>query len=250
VRGASSSRAPITERVVFRSYGSGYPGLSPLTRGVAPGSGFPFIFWPIVWKSFTLYNAFHHAEEVMFCLLLRVSFFDQSRTQFGSPSNSTRPGGPLATLDYDSAPNRTTTSIQILADTATLLSLSFDIYQSCGMYIDVNTTGAPVAYDTGAELDEPGPEQVIQYYRASSVALILDGYNNSAVYPNGPAEDTPLPTDIDREMISCINGTIGGRVPLVEAYRGSSSVTGVSPSMFSLGLIYLFYFVLRSMRIV
>ena len=169
--------------------------------------------------------------------------------QFGSPSNSARPGGPLATLDYVSAPNRTNTSIQILADTATLHSLSYDIYYSCSMYFNVNMTEGPVAYDTGSDLDEPGPERVIQYYRASSVALILDGYNNSAVYPNGPAEDTPLPTEIDLQMISCFNSTIGGRVPLVEAYRGSSSVTRISPSIFSLSFIYLFYLVLRSMRI-
>jgi len=155
-------------------------------------------------------------------------------------------------MDYVSAPNRTNTTIQILADTTTLFSLSYDIYQSCGMYIDLNKTESPVAYGTGSELDDPGPEQVIQYYRASSVALTLDGYNNSAVYVNGPAEDTPLPANIDLEMISCVNSTIGSRVPLLEAFT-SSSATRMAPSILNhveqLGLLYVLYIVLCSMRI-
>jgi len=99
-------------------------------------------------------------------------------------------------------------------------------------------------------VDDPRPEQAIQYYRASSVALTLNGYNNSAVYTDGPAEDAPLPAGIDVEMISCINNTIGGRVPLVEGF-GSSSATRIVPVTFDpwtqLGLIYLFYITLRSM---
>ena len=68
----------------------------------------------------------------------------------------------------------------------------------------------------------------MQYYRASTVALTLDGYNNSAALgsdPNVPA--TPLPEGVDTVFLSCVNNTIGAAVPLVSGafhrYNVSSS---------------------------
>ena len=150
-----------------------------------------------------------------------------------------------------SAPTRPfNTTIQILGDATTLNSLVYDIYHSCGTYIDVNKT-EPFAY--GTDLDDPRPEQVIQYYRASSVALTLDGYNNTAVYVDGPAEDTSLPMGIDVEMISCMNSTIGGRVPLVVGFGSTGAATRIAPSVSNhiqqLCLLYLLYAVVRSMRV-
>jgi hypothetical protein len=60
----------------------------------------------------------------------------------------------------------------------------------------------------------PAPQEV-QYYRASSVALTLDGYNNTAYFLNS-TDDTPLPESVDKEFLACLNFTIGAAVPLVD----------------------------------
>ena len=61
------------------------------------------------------------------------------------------------------------------------------------------------------------PQQVIQYYRASSAVLTLDGYNNSATFSsNESASDSPLPQNIDTTLLECLNQTIGSAVPLVD----------------------------------
>jgi len=63
----------------------------------------------------------------------------------------------------------------------------------------------------------PKPQQAIQYYRASSTVLTLDGYNNSATFSsNESASDSPLPQNIDTKFLECLNQTIGSAVPLVE----------------------------------
>ena len=61
----------------------------------------------------------------------------------------------------------------------------------------------------------PVPEQAVGYYRGSSVALLLSGYNNSAQVIDTSPEDTPLPSLTDTPFFQCINTTIAGYVPLV-----------------------------------
>lgn len=72
----------------------------------------------------------------------------------------------------------------------------------------------------------PNPEQAIQYYRASSVVLTLDGYNdttalNASAGPDDP--HTPLPTWVNSSMLDCLNQTIGAAVPLVDASTAVST---------------------------
>ncbi|KAJ7302719.1 hypothetical protein DFH08DRAFT_1089644 [Mycena albidolilacea] len=62
----------------------------------------------------------------------------------------------------------------------------------------------------------PTTQEVVQYYRASSVALMLDGYNNTAYFLTS-TDDTPLPESVDKEFLACLNFTIGAAVPLVDA---------------------------------
>lgn len=73
----------------------------------------------------------------------------------------------------------------------------------------------------------PLPEQIIQYYRASTFALSLDGYNNTASLPaNMPAnndtapwplsQDSPLPAGLNSTFLVCVNTTIGASVPLID----------------------------------
>lgn len=88
---------------------------------------------------------------------------------------------------------------------------------------------------------EPRPEQVIQYYRASSIALTLDGYNNSATYGPEGSPDTPLPPDVDNTLLSCLNGTIGAAAPLVDG-----GITLHAPSYLNLiGLIWTLWVLLK-----
>jgi hypothetical protein len=48
--------------------------------------------------------------------------------------------------------------------------------------------------------------------------LTLDGYNDTAVYnANDSTPDVPLPVNVDRTLLNCLNETIGNNVPLVGA---------------------------------
>jgi hypothetical protein len=71
------------------------------------------------------------------------------------------------------------------------------------------------------------PEQAVQYYRASSFALTLDGYNNTAsLASNQPPDnntappvmaDTPLPTSLNTTFLQCVNATTAFALPVVNA---------------------------------
>jgi len=136
-------------------------------------------------------------------------------SEYGRPDNSSRPGGPLATTVFVS--NSTNTTFRILADNVTISELINDIQSTCTIKANSST---PVPYqDSLSAL--PQPEQTIQYYRASSVALTLDGYNNSAVFQDDGSPDTPLPSNIDNNLLICLNTTIGAAVPLE---NGSSAI--------------------------
>jgi len=69
---------------------------------------------------------------------------------------------------------------------------------------------------------------VIQYYRASSVALSLDGYNNTAALSEvGGGEDIPLPSGIHMPLLECMNTTIANEVPLVDESDTPSDFSGM-----------------------
>jgi len=104
-------------------------------------------------------------------------------------------------------------TFRILADQESLQSLDQDISADCGSYIA--SKAGITAYTNDSTV--PRPEQVVQYYRASSVSLSLDNYNNSAVYSNSPVDDSPIPPTTNLEFLNCLNTTIGAAVPLVDA---------------------------------
>ncbi|KAG5720897.1 hypothetical protein E4T56_gene368 [Termitomyces sp. T112] len=172
-----------------RMYGSGYPGV--MGAGVA-GRGFPFYFWPVVWGTAAGIGtaAYLHNDE------------------YGLPNNSSRPGGVMAVAAYQSSNNSST--FRIISDNATVDALISDISSNCSSYFDAaGSSTSPSEYN-----GYPVPEQVIQYYRASSVVLTLDGYNNSAVYAGEGAADSPIPSNTDTALLNCLNQTIGLAAPL------------------------------------
>lgn len=108
-------------------------------------------------------------------------------------------------------------TFHLIADNTTVVDLISDINASCNSSLNTAASSTtPSAYND-TDPKAPQPESAIQYYRASSVALTLDGYNNSgATGPEG-TPDTPLPSNIDTNLLNCLNQTIGEAVPLIDA---------------------------------
>ncbi|KAJ8515501.1 hypothetical protein ONZ45_g7093 [Pleurotus djamor] len=176
-----------------RSYGSGYPGLAG--RGVA-NRGFPFIFWPLAWGGVASTGAAAYLHTL----------------EYGTSDNSSRPGGPMFVAAF-SPNNDTVQTFRIVAENSTVVSLIEDIYLNCSSILSSNSSAKPVAYESS---DLPQPEQTIQYYRASSVALTFDGYNNTGALAEEGTPDTALPPYINVEVMNCLNATIGDNVLLMD----------------------------------
>ncbi|KAF8554673.1 hypothetical protein OG21DRAFT_1496862 [Imleria badia] len=196
-----------------RTYGSGYPGVSG--RGVI-GRGFPFWFWPIVWTGYGVpIGSYLHDSE------------------YGNSYNTSRVGGPMAEATF--ASNSTNSTFHVLSDNSTVSSLITSIDANCSSSLSSSSSTSPQVYNASA-LGAPQPEQAIQYYRASSIALTLDGYNNSATLSSNPnATDSPLPSGIDMTLLNCLNQTIGLSAPLISG-TGLRWSTG-PPSTSLLGLL-------------
>ncbi|TFK82486.1 hypothetical protein K466DRAFT_299230 [Polyporus arcularius HHB13444] len=108
------------------------------------------------------------------------------------------------------------TTFHVLADNSTVVALIATINSNCTSLLNANSSKIPVAF-TGTAKD-PLAEQAVQYYRASSVVLTLDGYNNTAALgEDANAKPVPLPTGIDTALLNCLNSTIGQSVPLFDA---------------------------------
>ncbi|KAF5356884.1 hypothetical protein D9756_006833 [Leucocoprinus leucothites] len=193
-----------------RGYGSGYPGSSGAGVG---GLGFPYYYWPVVWGG---------------AGLVGTGAYLHTHGEYGDTHNSSRPGGALVTATFPSSTNGNST-FRIMSDNSTVVSLLADITSSCGSSISSPSTITPTSYnDSGPPL----PGQAVQYYRASSIVLSLDSYNNSAVYSNDTnAPPSPLPSNADTTLLSCLNNTIGNSAPLVD---GAYGLRWSSPSGFGL----------------
>jgi hypothetical protein len=195
----------------FRRFGSGYPNAT--TEGVE-GRGFPFFFLPISYgpsPGYGLSDIYDH--------------------EYGKPDNKRRPGGPLHFLTiqppkslvegpYPDIPHMT---LYVIADKSTLAAIKSAIMWLCPrsdlspwVFADKVRVSKPKKLKGPAEdPNGPVPEQAVGYYRGSSVALLLAGYNNSAQVIDTNLEDTPLPSLADTAFFQCINRTIRESVPLV-----------------------------------
>jgi len=195
-----------------QQYGSGYPGTT--SSGIA-GRGFPFGFWPLTFGAGAGLGA-----------------GSQFRShEYGDTNNSSRPGGPL--FDAPFQPPDGSNTYRILSDNTTVQSLIDSIKSNCSL----STTSISAVPYNETDPFQPKPEQVIQYYRSSSISLTLDGYNNSAVFSNDTnAPDTPLPSGLNATFLDCLNQTIGAAAPLLE--------DAASPRVQVSGLLGLFWVVL------
>ena len=115
----------------------------------------------------------------------------------------------------------------MVSDASTVSSLLAFVPKACTLDAD---SSSKVIKPFDGNASEPLPEQVVQYYRASSVALLLDGYNNTdALVSQGPngGEAVPLPAWVDRTLLGCLNTTIGEAVPLFGDTPSNAYVWGV-----------------------
>lgn len=138
------------------------------------------------------------------------------------------------TVFADSASNNT---FHLLADNATVNSLIESVAANCTLG---NTTALTAMPLNTSDPSQPRPEQAVQYYRASSVVLTLDGYNDTAALSNDTnLPDTPLPSWVDATFLNCLNQTIGAAVPLVDS---GGSLSWNSPNMGLIGVIWIVLF--------
>lgn len=119
------------------------------------------------------------------------------------------------------APN-TPSTFRFLSDNTTVALMDIEVKAACGSMLDSNVTTPPLVFwesDT-----TPAPEQVVQYFRASSALLSLDGYNNTATYAVEGTADSPLPDNVNQNLLSCLNSTIGSTLPLIDGANGLAVV--------------------------
>lgn len=127
-------------------------------------------------------------------------------------------------------------TFHLLSDNSTVISLIDSVTANCTLG---NTTALTATPLNTSDPSQPRPEQAVQYYRASSVVLTLDGYNDTAALSNTSMPDTPLPSWVDQSFLDCLNQTIGAAVPLVDS---ASPLSLLSPSMGLLSVIWIFVF--------
>lgn len=195
-------------------YGSGYPGYQH--RGV-DGRGFPFVFWPVVFTAPAIGGGASYLYR---------------EVEYGGPDNTTRPGSALQQSTFYTS----NCTFRLISDTTTSTYLYYAITRGCALSVNGLLSSFPTTYDSSIY---GRPEQAVQYYRASSVVLTLDGYNNTAALndtePVGPP--APLPSTIDVDLLQCINATIGASVPLI----GSSGHTHGQPTLLLLTWLIFFF---------
>lgn len=185
--------------------------------------------------------------------------------QYGPGKNSSRPGGNMTTVRIQSSFWTNVANIATRSDNSSAPSLyAFDLVgdeTSLRSVLDVLVSSScdvsnltVVPYD-GTNTSQPRPESAVQYFRSSSFALTMNGYNNTASLPsNQPADnstaplnipDTPLPTNhTDMTFLACVNTTIGESLPILDS--GAPSRLGRTQLGGFIGLLWILVFFFRS----
>ncbi|KAL5529660.1 hypothetical protein ACEPAG_5645 [Sanghuangporus baumii] len=138
-----------------------------------------------------------------------------------------RPGGNLIIAIVHPSYNSSSATFRLIGDNSSVTTVFDALVANCSV---ANSSSAITPFSPSVTM-WPLPEQVVQYYRASSFALSLDNYNNTAtLLANAPASndsslpqipDTPLPPGLNTTLLQCINTTIGASVPLADVDSGS-----------------------------
>jgi len=220
--GRSEGGGTRTQVFGTRTFGSGYPAIPG--RGVA-NRGFPFFFWPLSFGfGFGSTGAYLNSDS-----------------EYGHADNSSRPGGVMTTASFQSSGSNGTV-FRVLADMTTTTDLIDDIMANCSTFLtnaSISAAGSPSTYNDTSTTSLPQPEQIVQYYRASSIGLSIDGYNNTAIFAAEGTPDIPLPSGIDATTLDCLNQTIGLAAPLI----GGTQLTAIPNGVGLMGLTWLVWFI-------
>ncbi|KAL5489864.1 hypothetical protein ACEPAI_4696 [Sanghuangporus weigelae] len=188
-------------------FGSGYPYGN--YGSFVSSRPFPFFFVPV-----PVSRGFHGGDEYL------------------DMDDDKRPGGTLVTALVQPYDDQNSVTFRLVGDNSSVTRVFDALVANCSI---VNLSSTITAFSP-APSAWPLPEQILQYYRASSFALSLDGYNNTATLPVNAAPasndsllsqfpDAPFPSGLNMTLLECINSTIGASVPLadVESGKGLSS---------------------------
>ena len=144
------------------------------------------------------------------------------------------------------ASNTQSTTFYLVTDNDTATTMVSILQQNCSSVLNSGVSNTPIPYNA-SDPNSPKPEEAIQYYRASSAALMLEGYNNTAqLSDNTSLPDTPLPTNTDTDLLTCLNETIGAAIPLVDAASPTAWNFGVTGSAYTISSFWLLYYVLST----
>jgi len=173
--------------------------------------------------------------------------------EYGPQLDTVRPGGllvvqPVNSTDptWDNITSEET--YYIIADRDTNLAIMTSIVTWCQA-----TPLWATIFDP--ETSPVKPENVIQYYRASSFALAFKGYNNTfARQANTEApitDSTPLPDFVEYSPFrNCVDGVIMNALPVVDAQPDDSGsdlgmILGIVFGIFGIPIICFFWCILR-----
>jgi hypothetical protein len=211
-----------------RAFGSGYP-YGNISSTTISGRPFPFGVWPLWWG-----QNFMGSDE------------------YGPQLDTVRPGGLLVVQPVTSTDptwNNITSeeTYHIVADRDTNLAIMTSIVTWCHA-----TPLWATIFDP--ETSPIKPENVIQYYRASSFALAFKGYNNTfarQVNTEAPITDsTPLPDFVEYSPFrNCVDGVIMDALPIVDSQPaddgGLGTTLGIVFGIFGIPILCFFWCICR-----
>ncbi|KAH6918324.1 hypothetical protein BKA70DRAFT_1246871, partial [Coprinopsis sp. MPI-PUGE-AT-0042] len=176
-------------------YGSGYP--DQPSRGIKY-KDFPFTFWPIIWE---------HTDNFPEFSFIKPGASNLALTTY------VRPGGILVTCTIDApkdsdSPQSVPATYHVISDKATIELLASRIERRCSSGLR-----RPLDCRFYHDARVPRPEQVVQYYRASSAALAVVGYNNTAMWEKEGTPDIPVPGNYSK--LECLKSVMSQELALV-----------------------------------
>jgi hypothetical protein len=219
----SSGRGTLKGTQIF---GSGYP-YGNTDNSTIAGQPFPYGLWPIYWGD-------------------NITGSDE----YGAALGGLRPGGQLVTIplktqtQYYNVTDEET--YYLIGDRDSVLFMMISLVTSCHV-----TPAWPSKFNPGSPNSTVKIESVIQYYRASSFALVYLQYNNTAALGNRnteSTESTPLPDVVVYSSFRhCIDDVIMDALAIMDQASDEGSLGGILGPIFGtlgipilLGLGYLF----------
>ncbi|KAG6852569.1 hypothetical protein H0H87_009698, partial [Tephrocybe sp. NHM501043] len=139
---------------------------------------------------------------------------------YGLPESLNRNnfGGALTIATFQSRAVQNVTYM-LYADQASVTDVIPEVNKNCSNLV-IPADPNPVAVSSTGTINF-GPQEVVQYFRSSSAALLLQGYNNTALWTNS-TQDSPLPDNRDPDLLACLNTTIAQRIPITDKQGGLS----------------------------